>query len=244
MKIWAHRGCSLRYPENTLTAFRKACGLFERGLEGIETDVQMTKDGELVILHDEKLDRTTDGSGLVKDHTLAEIRALHVVTKEGEAAERIPTFEEVLSLLAPYMRRGLKLNLELKNSLVLYPGLEKAAVDLLAGYGLEEDVVYSSFYARSLSRIRELLPEAEIGMLDVKASDCLYKLRGGCGANAVHPWARAMDTEPKELEGLTVRAWLLEKLYPSPDTGEELDLTSFAAAGITDIFMKEPERFL
>lgn len=242
MNIWAHRGCSLHYPENTLTAFGEAVRL--PGLTGIETDVQMTRDGYLVIIHDEKVDRTTDGAGMVKDLTLKELKKLSVKTKKGERPETIPTFDEALDFLAPYLKDGLKLNLELKNSKVLYPGMEEKALDLLASYGLEREVVYSSFYAKSLARVRRLLPEAEIGILDIKASDCLYKLKGECGANAIHPYAYAMDNEPGELAGLTVRAWLMEKLYPAKETGDDLDLDELEAAGITDLFMNEPERYL
>ena len=70
MKVYAHRGYSGRYPENTMLAFKKA---EETGCYGIELDVQLTKDGEVVIIHDERVDRTTDGTGWVRDYTLAEL---------------------------------------------------------------------------------------------------------------------------------------------------------------------------
>ena len=70
MKIWAHRGCSQRYPENTLLAFEKAMDI--PGLAGIELDIQMTRDGELVVIHDERVDRTTDGSGELRNFTMKE----------------------------------------------------------------------------------------------------------------------------------------------------------------------------
>lgn len=72
MKIWAHRGCGQIYPENTLLAFEKAAEI--EGLTGIELDIQMTKDGELVVIHDEKVDRTTEGTGYVRDYTLSELK--------------------------------------------------------------------------------------------------------------------------------------------------------------------------
>ena len=81
MKIWAHRGCSQRYPENTLLAFEKASGLKE--LEGIELDIQLTKDGQLVVIHDERVDRTTEGIGFVRDFTLSELRKLHIYAGDG-----------------------------------------------------------------------------------------------------------------------------------------------------------------
>ena len=82
MKIWAHRGCSLRHPENTLLAFEKAAEL--KGLTGIELDIQLTKDGYLVVCHDEKVDRTTDGMGMLCDYTLAELKKLEIDAGEGK----------------------------------------------------------------------------------------------------------------------------------------------------------------
>ena len=72
MKIWAHRGCSQRYPENTLLAFEKAIAI--KGLTGIELDIQLTKDGHMVVVHDERVDRTTESIGFVRDYTLSELK--------------------------------------------------------------------------------------------------------------------------------------------------------------------------
>lgn len=76
MKIWAHRGCSQRYPENTLLAFEKAIAI--KNLTGIELDIQLTKDGHMVVIHDERVDRTTESIGFVRDYTLSELRKLHI----------------------------------------------------------------------------------------------------------------------------------------------------------------------
>ena len=96
MKLWAHRGCSQRYPENTLLAFEKAAQI--NGLTGIELDIQLTKDGRMVVIHDERVDRTTDGIGYVREYTLEEIRKLKIDAGTGKK-EVIPTIEEVLDLL-------------------------------------------------------------------------------------------------------------------------------------------------
>ena len=96
MKLWAHRGCSQRYPENTLLAFEKAAQLQE--LVGIELDIQLTKDGQIVVIHDEKVDRTTDGSGWVRDFTLAELKRLKIESGSYPRQE-IPAMEEVFLLL-------------------------------------------------------------------------------------------------------------------------------------------------
>ena len=95
MKIWAHRGCSQRYPENTEISFRKAAEI--KGLEGIELDVQLTKDGEMVVIHDERVDRTTDGIGFVKDFTLKEIKELSIKT-EDYRTQKILKMEEAVDL--------------------------------------------------------------------------------------------------------------------------------------------------
>ena len=99
VRIFAHRGASAYAPENTLPAFALA---MQQGADGIELDVHLTKDGELVVIHDEKLDRTTNGTGLVKDYTLAELRSLCADNRmDGFAEARIPTLREVLALIQP-----------------------------------------------------------------------------------------------------------------------------------------------
>ena len=122
MKFWAHRGCSQRYPENTQTSFEKAMAI--RGLTGIETDIQLTRDGELVIIHDERVDRTTEGTGFVKDFSLHEIQSLHIAAGAAKS-ERILTAAELLDLLKPRLDEGLLLNIELKNSSIPYEGMEE-----------------------------------------------------------------------------------------------------------------------
>lgn len=257
MKLWAHRGCSQRYPENTLLAFEKAAQL--HGLAGIELDIQLTKDGQIVVIHDEKVDRTTDGSGWVRDYTLAELKRLKI-DAGCYPQQVIPTMEEVLDLLEerlkagmaagaeaepePGMAEGLRLNIELKNSILSYDGMEEKIIDMVHGRGMESSVVYSTFYARSLEKIHYLDPEAELGILDARVSDCMYKLKGGCGAVALHPFWRAMDLPAEQLRGYTVRAWMSGHLYPEKSTGARLDFKGIGAMGITDLILNEPEVYV
>lgn len=241
MKIWAHRGCSQMYPENTLLSFEKAVAI--KGLEGIELDIQLTKDGELVVCHDERVDRTTSGIGFVRDFTLAELKTLPIGASDG-TIWKIPTMTEVFDLLEPAMKNGFRLNIELKNSVYPYPGMEEKIVEMVHERGLEKQVVYSSFSAISMARIRTLDSEAETGILDTKVSDCLYKLRGGTGANALHPFWRGIDLPAEELKGYTVRGWLSGHLYPEKPTGKKLDLAAAEATGLTDLFLNEPEAYL
>ena len=241
MKVWAHRGCSQRYPENTLLAFEKAAAV--HGLTGIELDIQLTRDGEMVVIHDERVDRTTEGMGYVRDYTLSQIKKLHIYAADKPSQE-VPTIAEVLDLLTPQMKAGLKLNIELKNSVYPYSGMEEKIVELIQKKGLQESVVYSSFYAASLEKLKRLDPDVELGILDSRVSDCLYKLRGGCGATALHPFWRGMDLTAQKLEGYTVRVWMSGHLYPEKPTGTKLDFGPLEAQGITDIILNEPEVYL
>lgn len=243
MNIWAHRGCSQRYPENTLTAFKKAAEI--EGLTGIELDIQLTKDGHMVVIHDEKVDRTTDGRGYVRDYTLVELKAL-TIDRKGKEPEKIPAIEEVLDLLrrGGRLETGLKLNIELKNSVIPYEGMEEKIIRLVHERGLEKSIVYSSFSALSIERIRTLDSDAKTGILDRKVSDCLYKYRGGCGATALHPYWRGIDLPKERLEGYAVRAWFTGHLYPEKPTGTRLNLEELEQQGITDVFLNEPEVYL
>ena len=147
-------------------------------------------------------------------------------------------------MLQGKMKQGLKMNIELKNSVFPYEGMEQKIVDMVHQYGLQNNVVYSSFSALSLERIRQLDSEAKIGILDTKVSDCLYKLKGGCGADALHPFWKGMDLPKEKLCGYPVRAWLTGHLYPERPTGTKLDLIFLEKQGITDVFLNEPERYL
>lgn len=239
MKLWAHRGCSQRYPENTLLAFEKAMEI--RGLEGIELDIQLTKDGQMVVIHDERVDRTTEGIGFVKDYTLSQLKRLHIYA-DANPSQTIPTMEEVFDLAERRLKTGMKLNIELKTSVFPYPGIEEKIIEMAHGRGLQDSVIYSSFYALSLERIRKLDPDARTGVLDMKVSDCLFKLKG-CNADALHPWRQGMDLPAQRLAGYPVRAWLTGHLYPEKPSGSRLDMESLERQGITDVFLNEPEMY-
>ena len=137
VKVFAHRGASAYAPENTLAAFRLA---EEQGADGIELDVQLTKDGQVVVIHDENIDRTGTGTGAVRDYTLEELRKLsfhnHMEAYEGE---KIPTLEEVLT----FVKQGrMEVNIELKTGVYWYPEIEKKTIEIVKKAGMEERVIY------------------------------------------------------------------------------------------------------
>lgn len=160
-KILAHRGTSLTAPENTLPAFEAAV---KQGLAGIELDVQMSKDGHLIVIHDERVDRTTNGKGLVKDMTLEEIKSLDAGSwfAEKYVGVKIPVLEEVLEIVG---NRESILNIELKSGIIQYPGLEERVFKAVKKYNLLDRVIFSSFNHYSLLKINEFSDKAKIGVL-------------------------------------------------------------------------------
>ena len=152
-KVWAHRGASGYAPENTLDAFRKAV---EMGADGIELDVQMTKDGELVVIHDETIDRVSNGKGWVKDYTYEELKKFNFNKTHLEyTKEEIPTLEQVYLLIKP---TNLTINVEIKTGIVFYPGIEERVLELTERLGMKERVIYSSFNHYTIRKIKELDP--------------------------------------------------------------------------------------
>lgn len=162
VQIFAHRGFSGYYPENTMLAFQKVAE--ETVADGIELDIQLTKDGEIVIMHDEMLDRTTNGSGWLKDHTLEELKMLSVgVNAKGFfPRQTIPTLREYFTWLKT---TKLITNIELKTSYFEYEGIEEKLIAMVKEFGLEDQIWYSSFNHYTVARIKKLMPEAKCGLL-------------------------------------------------------------------------------
>lgn len=158
--VWAHRGASAYAPENTLAAFEQAVSM---GADGIELDVQMTKDGVLVVIHDETVDRVSGESGWVKDFTYEELRKLNVNQRFPQyGPQQIPKLSEVYALIKP---TRLSVNVELKTGVVFYPEIEQQVLELTEREGMQERVVYSSFNHDTLQKIRRLKPDAVTGVL-------------------------------------------------------------------------------
>lgn len=161
MKVMAHRGYSGKYPENTMLAFEKAA---ELGVDGIELDVQMTRDGVVVVIHDERIDRTTDGSGFVKDFTYEELKQFNASKVKGDRYrfQSIPTFDEYCSWAKNY---SFFTNVELKTGEIYYPNMEERTLEILKKHGLEDRVLFSSFNHLSARKMKELAPEIPCGAL-------------------------------------------------------------------------------
>ncbi|MDX8345793.1 glycerophosphodiester phosphodiesterase [Rossellomorea sp. YZS02] len=163
MELFAHRGVSGEAPENTLAAFKAAA---ESGAHGIELDVQLTKDGQIVVIHDETIDRTTNGTGYVKDLTWEQLRTYDAGSwfHPSFKGESIPSLEEVLDVVTAHYD-SMIINIELKNDLIDYPQLEEKVLELLNEKGMKEQTIISSFNPASLKKVRELDPDIETGLL-------------------------------------------------------------------------------
>ena len=160
MKVIAHRGASGYAPENTLAAFKKA---LEKNCTGIEFDVQMTKDGEIIVCHDYTVDRTTNGSGHIKNLTLTEIKGLDAGSwfDKKFSEEKIPTLEEVFEIVPS----GILMNIEIKNLAKERREIEQKVVDLVIEHNRIDDVIISSFDHLSLKTVREINRDIRIGIL-------------------------------------------------------------------------------
>lgn len=181
-KILAHRGFSAAAPENTIAAFKAA---IEAGADGFELDVHMTRDGELVVIHDETVDRTTNGTGWVKDLTLRELKELDAGLwfSPQFVNERIPTLGEVLELVRDSKHI---VNIELKNNLLAYPGMEEKVIKEVEKLGMET-VSFSSFNHVSVYNLSQLHPSFKTGTLyDEPISDS-WSYAKSLGASAIHP---------------------------------------------------------
>ena len=162
MKVYAHRGYSGMYPENTMIAFEQAA---MAKYDAIELDVQLTRDGQVVIIHDETIDRTTDGSGLVMSFTQAELKRFDAsrVRPGVICGASIPTFEEYCEWAASHP--WVHTNIEIKSSVIFYPGLEEKTVAIIRKYHLEDRVFFSSFNHLSLVLLQQIAPGIPLGLL-------------------------------------------------------------------------------
>ncbi|WP_134682906.1 glycerophosphodiester phosphodiesterase [Brevibacillus migulae] len=180
--VYAHRGASGRFPENTLEAFRAA---IRQKADGVELDVQFSKDRELVVIHDHMLNRTTDGIGIVQQFTFAELQQLSAGAWFDPQYEqsRIPRLEDVCALLAP---TSLRLIIELKNFFIPQPGLEEKVIATLQQYALSNRTTISSFNFDSLLTIKQIDPQQKTALLYIGALQKPWEIAARYQAQELH----------------------------------------------------------
>jgi glycerophosphoryl diester phosphodiesterase len=200
--VIAHRGASSYAPENTLAAFDLA---LQMGVRHIELDVDLTSDSHIVVIHDNTVDRTTNGSGPVTRHTLGALRGFDAGSWFGAqfAGERIPTFDEVL---ARYKGRA-HIHAEIKGR---SPSLSQRTADLIRKHGMEGQVTITSFQNVRLEEMRACAPELPRGWLVREVTDAIIAQAHGMGVTQLCPRANAVTPElvrRLHAEGFVVRAW-------------------------------------
>ncbi|MFC7394778.1 glycerophosphodiester phosphodiesterase [Scopulibacillus cellulosilyticus] len=190
-KIFAHRGYSSKYPENTMPAFLAA---YKCGAHGIELDVQLSQDGVPVIIHDEAVNRTTNSKGLVKELTASYLTKLNAGKRFKWLSRKatIPTLEEVLDWMS---KTNLILNIELKNSVFPYKGMEEIVIKMVHDYHLASRTVYSSFNHDSLFKIHKIDSAAETAPLYKKSIPVPWEYAKSIHASAIHPHYRNVTKE-------------------------------------------------
>lgn len=206
---FAHRGASSQYPENTMLAFEKAIHM---GCTGIETDVQLSKDGSLILIHDEYLNRTTNGTGLVKDYTLSELKRLDAGSFKNNIFSQctIPTAEELILLVKD---KDIMLNIEIKSGMIMYEGIEQKLIDLIYKNNIQDKVIISSFNHYSLVKCKEISKEIKIGLLYMEGLYHPEKYASYVGADALHPFYPALNkdiVEDAHKSGLKVNPFTID----------------------------------
>jgi glycerophosphoryl diester phosphodiesterase len=231
IKVWAHRGASAYAPENTMEAYFLAN---QYGADGIELDVQLSRDGELVVIHDEKINRTSDGKGLVRTLTLKQLRSYNYNrTRPEHIHADIPTLREVLL----YVRDNTQMtvNIELKNGVFFYPGLEEKTVELVRKLGMQDRIIYSSFNHYSIRRVQQIDPQAQVGLLYEDGFIDVPQYAAKLGADALHPKYINLRY-PGYLEdcrrlGLDINVWTIN---------DEQMMRDMCAAGVHAIITNDP----
>jgi len=213
----AHRGGALLWPENSPLAFRNALAL---GADFLELDVHLTRDGEVVVIHDPTLDRTTTGTGAVRARTLAELGALRLKDASGAVTEeRIPTLEQVVELTRAGKRQIL-LEIKTDEQRQRYPGIEEKVLAVLDRHRFVPFTVVMAFEGETWRRVRHLRPEARVAalysprMLPAAAVDAELQALRQAGVTAVGLHQGLVNAEVAtraRLAGLTLAVWTVNE---------------------------------
>ena len=229
--ILAHRGASGYAPENTMEAFELAAKM---GADGIELDVHLTADGAVVVCHDEKIDRTSNGQGLITDYTLSELKSMdfgYHFYGEQRKGVKIPTLDEVYEFVAPI---GMVVNVEIKSA---DPDIIKACDIIAEKYGMRNKVIYSSFNHFQIQKAKEMIPDAFIAPLYSFNMLNPWNYCLDIGAKAVHPKHTQIKLLPNYVKnchdrGIRVNTWTVNT---------EDDMTFFLNEGVDGIVTNFPD---
>lgn len=229
--VVGHRGAMGHCPENTMASFERA---IELGADWIELDVHLTRDGQLAVIHDETLDRTTDGSGYVGQRSMAELKQLDAGSWHSpeSAGQRIPTLDEVLTLAR---ERGVMVDVEIKNAPIYYEGIERAVRDALERCGMTERAIVISFDHPVVKRLKDLEPRVATGVLYAGRPADSVGLARAANADALLPhfaYVTPADVQEAHAHGIAVAPWV---------SSDPRVLSQLIAAGVDGIGTNHPD---
>ncbi|HHX69661.1 MAG: glycerophosphodiester phosphodiesterase [Miniphocaeibacter sp.] len=212
--IFAHRGSKGTHPENTLASIREAVNI---GADGVEIDVHLSKDKELIVIHDETVDRTTDGSGIIKRMFLKEIKKLDAGSWFNPIYknEKIPTLAEVVNLLNNMEFKGI-LNIEIKTDKTRYWGIERELAKFLKSQELSFSYIYSSFNIKSLIKINRFDKNAKkawlIKNIDLESRN-MIRFKNSNIFEGLHPNIKRLKNKDETIKTITkkIRPWTVNK---------------------------------
>jgi glycerophosphoryl diester phosphodiesterase len=231
--VYAHRGANNGAPENTLAAFFLAQ---QQGADGIEMDVKLTADGEVVIMHDQTVDRTTDGHGKLRNFRLAELRRLDAGSWFDSEfhGERVPTLTEIFEML----KDGILYDIELTNYGTPFDNLLEKVLALVQKYGLEKNVMVSSFFPNNISHFRRLAPAIPGGVIALRG------LAGALSRSFVGRWFAPRAVIPVHLDVtqayIRTQKTLGRKVIPWT-VNDPADMQRLVAWGVDGLITDVPE---
>lgn len=232
--VFAHRGACALAPENTISSFELAVA---HGADAVELDAKLSKDGQVMVIHDPTLERTTNGKGKVNEFTLKELKKFDAGSKfsVGFSGERIPTLEEVFE----HVGKKLLVNVELTNYKSPQDDLIPRVVELVKKHNMQQRVLFSSFLPKNLINIRVLIPEAAVAQLSlpglpgmVTRSNCMRHVSPAI----IHPYltdVSARYVRKEHSKGRRVHVWTVN---------HEIDLRRMLELNVDGIFTDDPQK--
>lgn len=214
-----------------MIAFEQA---YQIGADGLELDVQLTRDGEVVIFHDKMIDRMTNGSGTLSELTLKDVQSVSIdgLMQDELPRQKIPTLEEYLIWVHD---KDFLTNIELKTLTGEDIGLESKVLKLIFEYGVEERVIISSFHRQNMARVKKQSPSIQTGLLVPGCNDHILKLTKELGMDYIHPHALSLDEtliEQSHHFELGINTWTVNELA---------DLEKVANEGIHAVITDFPD---
>ncbi|MFW6264466.1 MAG: glycerophosphodiester phosphodiesterase, partial [Bacillota bacterium] len=230
--IIGHRGAMGTAPENTAISFEKA---LNSGADGVEFDIHMSKDGELVVIHDERIDRVTENAqGFIKDYTLKELKEFDIGKKFSAEflGEKILTLEETLNIV----QDSKIINIEIKNGPIFYPGIEEKTIEVIKKYNIIDKVIISSFNHYTIKKLKLVEDRIECGILYMAGLYQPWEYAKNIGAEAIHPYIYSIMPELiNECQEMGIKINVF-------GVNEELSLSNFIQLGVDGIITDYPEK--